>query len=132
MAAAAAAAGCRLSGTPPVTPGSSSTPNAAGPGKPAAAAAAGASVTPRNSIARLISGRGGRGGGGLSPAVLALSSPGLLGPDGVPVGSLFAIADKLTQAAAAALATARAAFNEATEEEAKVGLWGGRGCWLVA
>jgi hypothetical protein len=54
----------------------------------------------------------------MSPDV---NSPGLLGPDGVPVGSLFAIADKLTQAAAAALTTARTAFDAAAEEEAKVG-----------
>jgi hypothetical protein len=40
----------------------------------------------------------------------------------VPVGSLFAIADKLTQAAAAAQSTARTAFDAEAEEEAKVGV----------
>jgi hypothetical protein len=55
--------------------------------------------------------------GSASPA--PLPSP-LLGPDGVPVGSLFAIADKLTQAAAAALATTANAFDGAAEEEAQV------------
>jgi hypothetical protein len=39
------------------------------------------------------------------------------------VGSLFAIADKLSQAASAALSTARAAFDAAAEEESKVGVW---------
>jgi hypothetical protein len=38
------------------------------------------------------------------------------------VGSLFAIADKLTQAAAAAQSTARTAFDAEAEEEAKVGM----------
>lgn len=113
--ASTAAAAASTSGGGPVTPrtpaGSSITPAAA---------------TPRNSIARLISGRGARGGS-ISPAAgaaAALASPagGLLGPDGVPVGSLFALADHLSQAATAALTTARSAFNTAAEEEAKVRL----------
>lgn len=108
-AAAAAAGGAGGASTP----GSVSTP--------AAAAGGGAQQrTPRNSIARLISRRGARGGS-ISPG--CVSSPGgLLGPDGVPVGSLFAIADKLTQAAAAAQSTARTAFDAEAEEEAKVGV----------
>jgi len=90
---------------PPRTPSSVSTP--------AGKAAAG---TPRNSIARLISGKGNRGS--MSPA---MHSPGsLLGPDGVPVGSLFALADQLSQAAAGVMTTARTAFFAAAEDEAKV------------
>lgn len=105
---AAAAAGSHAS---PVTPGSFSTPQAA-----AAKAGAAAVVTPRNSIARLISGK--RGSMLSSPGI---ASPGnLLGPDGVPVGSLFALADKLSQAASAALSTARTAFSVAADEEGKV------------
>lgn len=92
---------------PPRTPSNVSTP--------AGKAAAG---TPRNSIARLISGKGNRGS--MSPA---MHSPGsLLGPDGVPVGSLFALADQLSQAAAGVMTTARTAFFAAAEEEAKVSL----------